>query len=907
MATMAPALTEAASEAHQRLRLPAPSPSSSTTAAAVPAAVGHPEEEGEEARRRLLPPPSWRKVEALDSSGAAGKAQRLNGGAALLRLSQSLLRGRKRSGGGPALNRDPLPTGPDSAAALLLLSSRQELLDSRVRRLRRRLEAVQAKHVQRHVEQQLAGLVERLSGDGETPPPPFSRGQREVQELVRSATARLRAAEAACDSDVTESSSGGEEAEESDAEPDPAPQEEEEAEGGERGSLAPGCRRAEWQWAVERAAIICRWTWLQAQVSDLEYRIRQQTDIYRQIRANKGSVVLGRARQNEEATKQQRQLAESSATVNCKGGRTPSSSSSSSSKVLSGDNRCDMSSCCPSRLLCSVDKKCSHLMQSLGNLMCQSRSSNPVSESPVPLKSCTPARQINGLSNRLHSALPNTSSVDSLDIEQVFCKRRRLEGLVAAAAPYPRDASNVAARIRPLNTHNKPKLIRASAVSSLSRKPQKPLTMACGCEEPSTCILCKASVRSIDPSTMSLAERIALLDPSFHPILSFPHDIPLHLHFEMLLKEDPRFRLTHTLRALRLSQLRKKPQDRTKNFCQDIGASPYDTSPFQGMTNCSLLDPSLQAPKPPSAMHPLSSLFPEISPFLASNQLAISAGPTLPPRRKKTDSSFDINNIVIPMSMAAATRVEKLQYKEILTPSWRVVDAKEMESSEHVDMEIEDISDEGYLSRHAEYEILERSHWDSWSAVTSQRRISRSCNKGEGRWTLQQHSANQGFLQPASPDVRFHSLNDLPPTPSTAGRDSPELYSSLQCISKDKSRANFWNEDTRSSTPEIPDEEVQTVQPWEPRIFPLSDEEFRILLDQSAPSSEGGYKQSPNVLWHSNSKQGTGVENTDFGLSIENFAITSKEAHGFNIARSHSSNGDLTSLEYIPVKLVNKR
>lgn len=44
---------------------------------------------------------------------------------------------------------------------------------------------------------------------------------------------------------------------------------------------------AECQWAMERATIICQWTWLQAQISDLEYRIRQQTDLYKQLRANK--------------------------------------------------------------------------------------------------------------------------------------------------------------------------------------------------------------------------------------------------------------------------------------------------------------------------------------------------------------------------------------------------------------------------------------------------------------------------------------------------------------------------------------------------------------------------------------------------------------------------------------------
>lgn len=37
-------------------------------------------------------------------------------------------------------------------------------------------------------------------------------------------------------------------------------------------------------------------------------------------------------------------------------------------------------------------------------------------------------------------------------------------------------------------------------------------------------------------------------------------------------------------------------------------------------------------------------------------------------RKRKVDDSYDINNIVIPHSIAASTRVEQLQYKEIVTP-----------------------------------------------------------------------------------------------------------------------------------------------------------------------------------------------------------------------------------------------
>ena len=44
-------------------------------------------------------------------------------------------------------------------------------------------------------------------------------------------------------------------------------------------------------------------TWLQAQVSDLEYRIRQQSDIYRQTRASKGVAILGEPSSPEELMK----------------------------------------------------------------------------------------------------------------------------------------------------------------------------------------------------------------------------------------------------------------------------------------------------------------------------------------------------------------------------------------------------------------------------------------------------------------------------------------------------------------------------------------------------------------------------------------------------------------------------
>lgn len=58
-----------------------------------------------------------------------------------------------------------------------------------------------------------------------------------------------------------------------------------------------------WKWAVERGAIASRWMWLIAQVADLEFKIRQQNEMYRSLRLSKGPIVL-EARAAPESTSQ---------------------------------------------------------------------------------------------------------------------------------------------------------------------------------------------------------------------------------------------------------------------------------------------------------------------------------------------------------------------------------------------------------------------------------------------------------------------------------------------------------------------------------------------------------------------------------------------------------------------------
>lgn len=98
--------------------------------------------------------------------------------------------------------------------------SRQLEIEGRLQRLRKRLQVVQAKQVERHVQQQLGGLLHSTLGPWDSRVHPeradasrFLRGRSAPAELDRlslNCSTNLRAAESAFDSDATESSSGGE-------------------------------------------------------------------------------------------------------------------------------------------------------------------------------------------------------------------------------------------------------------------------------------------------------------------------------------------------------------------------------------------------------------------------------------------------------------------------------------------------------------------------------------------------------------------------------------------------------------------------------------------------------------------------------------------------------------------------
>ncbi|XP_064329572.1 KAT8 regulatory NSL complex subunit 1 isoform X2 [Phalacrocorax carbo] len=764
----------------------------------------------------------------------------------------------------------------DSEMRTRALLRRQADIENRARRLQKRLQVVQAKQVERHIQQQLGGFLEKTLSKLPTLDPLRHRSQlmltrkaeaalrkaasetatseglssflksdsisEELERFTASGMANLRSSEQAFDSDVTDSSSGGE----SDVE------EEELTKADPEQPHVPLRRRAEWRWAADRAAIVSRWNWLQAHVSDLEYRIRQQTDIYKQIRANKGLIVLGEASPPDPA------VDDASRPV------------SAEVKLEPGADRLSVSGSQP--------------LENLGI----SAANTPESH---PAKPCGAPRPVNGVINTLQPGLAEHAQGDGQEAEELLHKKQRLN-MVSSSS----DGTCVAARTRPVLSCKKRRLVRPSSIMPLSKKVHRNSLVRYSCDVNPLCALCgtRSSTTLEIQYDAPLLERLSQLDSCIHPVLSFPDDVPTSLHFQSMLKSqwqnkpyekikppkklslkhrapmptsslsDPARKDRHKLvnsffTAAKRSHQKIQPDKAHRPPLDDFTAvSKAERAPERSLVQPPACDKkrlrdcssersevlkhhtdvggpsyfSAAATPPPHSpiARQLSTSSEGSAPASTSSQGASSTAP----RRRRGESSFDINNIVIPMSVAATTRVEKLQYKEILTPSWREVDIGALRANPDEDSEeIEDLSDSAFAARHGKCEEMERARWLWSTSVPPQRRGSRSYRSTDGRTTPQ--LGNPSTPQPASPDVgNCHSHLELSHTHSPRSPISPELLSApLTPLSRDSMRL-LSSEDTRCSTPEAGLDE-QAVQPWERRTFPLSYDPRTECEDQSDP------------------------------------------------------------------------
>ncbi|XP_063197062.1 KAT8 regulatory NSL complex subunit 1-like protein isoform X4 [Chroicocephalus ridibundus] len=511
---------------------------------------------------------------------------------------------------------------------------------------------------------------------------------------------------------------------------------------------------SEWKWLADRARIGSRWTWLQAQISELEYKIQQLTDLHRQIRATKSA-----------------QLSEIISSLIAPLSLSPASSSLSS-------------------------------------------------------KTCKHRQLVNGISFRASDNREVSSSSSWLLDHQHIKKRRRDRTRLRSLSVANMSTS---ARTRPLHSFQKRKLYRMHGACYWNQQTSPPRDASFPYKTQLPCMVpAPAFSRSEYRAESRILDYVQELDSSFHPVLSFPSDIPLHVYFETLLRKDDikgepvdtsslgvEFKVSpdndynqHNVSVKQwssacLSNSKSPSVSGTSDQLSEGRKKRHLSETAVGERNARFETFSFQHAEPESH-----------SSFTAATNVNAMSRPTHSTssqhnsrRRLRSESSYDIDNIVIPMSLVAPSKLEKLQYKEILTPSWRVVEFQPLERSHTDEEEIEDLSDEVFSLRHTKYEKRERARWSLWEQSRWPRRNSRSYSKNaDGR-----HS--QDSVQKDHHGSSCASLHcAAEPVPDLTSEAHSSVCSGIAQLCRE-------NQEAKSGL-------------WELRVFPLKDEEVEALLCQ---------------------------------------------------------------------------
>lgn len=712
-------------------------------------------------------------------------------------------------------------------ARLLHCVSKQKILLSQARRTQKHLQMLLAKHVVKHYGQQMKFSMKHQLPKMKTFHEPTTildnslpkcteikpdvnmltaenrlwdntkngfarRTAAEIQRFALSATGLLSHVEEGLDSDATDSSSDDDLDEYT-----------------IRKNVAVNCG-TEWKWLVDRARVGSRWTWLQAQISELEYKIQQLTDIHRQIRASKGIVILEECQLPKDILKRQIQFSNQAVSLNTT--RNPQIPQESQDPLPEQDY--EMSPSSPTLLLRNIEKQSAELTEIINSLVVPLTLS-PAS-SPISSKSCSHKCLANGICRSASENLDELSSSSSWLLNQKHNKKRRKDRTRLKTPSLT--ITSTAARTRPLQSFHKRKLYRLSPTFYWT--PQTLPSKETFLNTTETPCLQSASIWTDcehNSKSQMLREHVSELDSSFHSVLSLPSDMPLHFHLETLLRtSEIKGDLTENKCVGDCIISRPPVYNNTLNqwrngyssACKPQIRSDSSAELLQGRKKRHLSETALgertrfeefafQRTEPGS-----HSSFTAITVNVLSGTQSSSSQNTAR-RRLRSESSYDIDNIVIPMSLVAPTKLEKLQYKEILTPSWRMVVLQPLHECNVGEEEIENLSDEIFSLRHKKYEEREQAGWSLWEQSKWHRRNSRAYSKnGEGQdLLLKEYLSDSGGGQ------------------HCAAQSSKELPSASQDLSAHGSPSLNQSQEIKSLW-------------WERRAFPLKDEDTEALLCQ---------------------------------------------------------------------------
>ncbi|XP_066544115.1 KAT8 regulatory NSL complex subunit 1-like protein [Amia ocellicauda] len=618
--------------------------------------------------------------------------------------------------------------------------TKHRTLVSRAGEIQKRLQTLLGEHVAQHCSKQLEALrehhfttsppaaertcspVDRSSFDlseaetglcagigrphAEPKPAMFSGCVSEVRKFARCARAALSGVTEMLDPDATDSSSDEE------WDPDLKP-------GAETVPVPRGC---EWRWLTDRAEIGSRWTWLQARVSELEFKIQQLTDLHRHLHSTKGRVILADSQPLTDRLVQQMLLTESPGLPRAaRDNRTPAGP-----KDWSSERDYEMEPSSPTLLLRNIERQSAQLTEIVNSLMPPfgfSPSSSPLSK---PCKWKGPAEA--GPRSELGGGDVFFRGGTRVAPEHPAKKRRVCKK--SAKAPHVSHAC-VSARTRPLRTYLKRRLF----VLDVPRQ--------------GLCLSSSSSRGSVRGGLMA-----AELEASLHPILSLASDVPLPLHLQTVLQGEDWVN----------QPVLPDPGGSEEASSPEFAGAGHPLADDAALSDCTPAEEHRDLP--PAGLgtswplgrgakkrrraseaveeedQPLSPLMdasyslpptPDDSPsdFAAPRaaQGSRQAAQSSARRRLRSDCFYDIDDIVIPVALAAPAKVERLQYRDILTPSWRVVDMQASEGRLGDAQECEDMSDEAFLGRHVICEKKERVKWRFWDQNRCQRRSSRGSSR----------------------------------------------------------------------------------------------------------------------------------------------------------------------------------
>ncbi|XP_037021821.2 KAT8 regulatory NSL complex subunit 1-like protein isoform X2 [Artibeus jamaicensis] len=610
----------------------------------------------------------------------------------------------------------------------------------------------------------------------------------EIQRFALSATGLLSHVEEGLDSDATDSSSDDDLEEYT-----------------IRKNVAVNCS-TEWKWLVDRARVGSRWTWLQAQISELEYKIQQLTDVHRQIRASKGIVILEECQLPKDTLKKQIQFADQATSLTI----ARNSQIPQESQDLLPEQDFEMSPSSPTLLLRNIEKQSAQLTEIINSLIAPLNLS-PTS-SPLSSKSCSHKCLANGISRSTSENLDELSSSSSWLLNQKHSKKRKKDRTRLKSPSLT--LMSTAARTRPLQSFHKRKLYRLSPTFYWTPQtlPSKETVFLNTTQMP--CLQSASTWSTCEHNSKSqiFREHVSELDSSFHSVLSLPSDVPLHFHFETLLrKNEIKVDLAEN-KFVGDCILSPSPVHNTSLSQWRNGYSPICKPQIRSESSAQLLPGRKKRHLSETALGEKTRsekfAFHHTEPGSPCNLTAAAnanvtsgtqnSSQSTARRRLRSESSYDIDNIVIPMSLVAPAKLEKLQYKEILTPSWRMAVLQPLDEYDVCEEEKEDLSDEVFSLRHKKYEAREQARWSLWEQSKWHRRNSRAYSK---------HVEGQDFC-----------LKEYP----------SELNGGQYCVIESPQSQDLQ---THGSPSVNENQEIKSLW-WERRAFPLNDEDIETLLCQ---------------------------------------------------------------------------